>query len=249
MHYRGHLIGAVLALVLLPTVAASQPQVPTPTGHLGGRVSADETPTVGMIATVSVTPPGSPEAADVPGEAACDVVPRERDIAELSGPPAANIVSPTETRRGVPTRTLAEMPTGEPVDDVTVREITAAVRRLVACSNSQDVRAYEALYTDDYFRRAATVEVEREESEGPIDWLFGVSETTSVSYGFVSFPPQSPMLAVTDVRTLADGRVGAVVRGPGFSPIFFAFDREEPDGPYLVDEAILIEENPATPRA
>lgn len=250
MHHRNRLMTLILALASLPAIAAaSQPQVPTPTGHLGGRVSADETPSVVVVATQAMTPPATPSTPDVPGPADCDVAPRERDIAELTGAPAASIVGPEETRQRVPSRALTELPGGEPADEATVRDVAATVRRLVACANARQPLAFEALHTDDYFGRAATVDVERQEPAGVLDWLFGVSEIRSVSYGFVSFPPATPMPEIMDVRVLPDGRVGAIVSGPHFSPIFFAFAREEPAGPYLVDEAILIGDDMATPRA
>ncbi|HEV2108839.1 MAG TPA: hypothetical protein VGR16_11295 [Thermomicrobiales bacterium] len=249
MHHRNRLMTLVLALASLPAIAASQPQVPTPTGHLGGRVSADETPSVAVVATQATMPPATPTASDVPGPADCDVAPRERDIAELTGTPAANLVSPEETRQHVPSRTLDELPSGQPVDEATGRAINRTVRQLVACANARQPLAFEALHTDDYFRRAATIEVRREESEGLAEGTLGVSETTSVRYSVVSFPPNSAMPEVEDLRVLPDGRIGAVVRAPGVSPIFFVFAREQPGGPYLVDEAIRIEEYAGTPGA
>ena len=239
----------VLILLLFPSIATAQPQVPTPTGFLGGRESADATGTVVVVPTVSVTPPASPTAEDVPGAAECLVGRSGPDIETLTDPPSRGIASPEETRGQVPTRTLAELPPGEVADEATVREVTATIRRLLACSNSGDNPSFVALHTDDYFRRAATVRVTREESSGFWEWLFDPSESTTTSYGFAAFPLGTPMPELSQVTVLPDGRIGAVVSGPGFAPLFFAFTRERPDGPYLVDETIQIIDAPGTPAA
>lgn len=233
----------IVALVSVPAVAASQPQVPTPTGFLGGRESAGETETVAVVPAPTAKPPGSPVAADVPGASECLVGPGGPDFETMTDPPARGIVSPDETRQGIPSRTLAELPQGEPADNSTVQEITQTMRRFFGCANSREIQKLMALYTDDYFRRATTVEVTYEESSEFWDWFFSPSKATATSYETPSFPENSPMPEFTNVTILPDGRVGAIVNGPDFDPIFFAFAREEPDGPYLVDETILIESN------
>lgn len=247
MHYRLYLIILIAAFISVPAVAASRQQVPTPTGFLGGRESAGETATVAVVPPPTITPPASPMAADTPDATDCDAVLDTRDIAELTGPPASGIVSPAETRRSVPSRTLAELPKGDPVTGATVQAVEQTVRRLIACSNSHEAQKLMALYTDDYFRRAATVTVERQATQGTLDWLFGVSETTSTNVGFAGFPPDTAMPDLSRVTILPDGRIGAIVSGPGFDPIFFAFTEEAPDGPYLVDETIQIIDPTSTP--
>lgn len=242
-HHLPLFIVLIATLISIPAVAAAQPQVPTPTGFLGGRESAGETATVAVVPAPTVTPSGSPAAGDVPGASDCLVATGGPDIETISDPPARGIASPEETRRGIPIRTLAEIPEGEPADDSTVQGITQTMRRFFGCANSREIQKLMALYTDDYFRRATTVEVTHEESSGFWDWLFGPSESTATSYATPSFPENSPMPELTNVTILPDGRVGAIVSGPDFDPIFFAFAREEPDGPYLVDETILIESN------
>jgi hypothetical protein len=247
MHYRLIIVPILIALVSIPTVAASQQQVPTPTGFLGGRESAGETATVAVVPAPTVTLPASPAAADIPGASECLVAPGGPDFETITDPPANGIASPEETRGRVPTRTLAELPAGTPADDATVAAVTATIRLLLACSNSGNNQSFVALHTGDYFRRAATVEVTHEDSSGFWDWLFGPSESTTTSYGFAAFPLGAPMPELMNVAILPDGRVGAIVSGPDFSPIFFAFAREQPDGPYLVDETIQIVEPTGTP--
>ncbi len=249
MHYRLMLTPILIVLITIPAVEASQQQVPTPTGFLGGRESAGETATVVVVPAPTVTPPASPAAADVPGAADCDVASGGPDFDTITDPPARGIASPEETRGRVPTRTRAELPAGTPADDATVAAVTATIRWLVACSNSGNNEAFVALHTGDYFRRAATVEVTHEESAGFWDRLFGASESTTTSYGFAAFPLGAPMPELTNVRILPDGRIGAIVSGPDFSPIFFAFAQVQPDGPYLVDETIQIIESTGTPPA
>lgn len=230
----------LLVSLAVPTVAASQPRVPTPTGFLGGRESAGETATVAVVPAPTMTPPGSPAAGDIPGASECLVGPGGPDFDTITNPPARGIASPEDTREGIPSRLLAELPAGTPADDATVAAVTATIRRLIACSNSGNNQSFMALHSDDYFRRAATVDVTEHQPGSFWNRVFGPAESLTMSFGFVIFPGRTPMPELTNVANLPDGRVGAVVRGPGFDPLYVAFARQEPNGPYLVDETIRI---------
>ena len=145
-----------------------------------------------LVGAQDATPAASPIAAD-----ACTVAPRTADelIAIWSAPAAT-------PPPGSDDATVTPAPTGEPADAATVAAITATARELIACNNAGDFGRVFAFYTDEFIRRA-----------------FGGDPTAKEQVPALLATPAAPLppearttlLAVRDVRVLADGRVGAIM--------------------------------------
>lgn len=81
---------------------------------------------------------------EVVDPAECTTAPRPVTfLRNLVGTPAAAVTP----------EPMSEYPEGDQPDEQTAAEVTAAVRQLIACSNSGDLLRGLALYTDDYLRR------------------------------------------------------------------------------------------------
>lgn len=139
----------------------------------------------------SATPPsdGTP-APMIPGADECMVEPRSIDeLQTLIG-----VATPGESvpQRPVPT----EVPSGTMPDERTVSGVMHTIREVIACVNTGDERRALALYTDNGLAQL-----------GPLpDENFDVGPAT---------PPaqedRTAIAQVSDIETLPDGRVGAVV--------------------------------------
>jgi hypothetical protein len=147
---------------------------------------------------------GTPTAdLDVPSAAECTVEPRPEDeLRALFREAAATPVLDSPDASPTP----AVPPPGDPADEQTVAEVSAAWREFIACINAGDQARMFAVYSDDMVRRQFVVDI-----------AFGVTEDALFDFLAatpVPLPEQSvPVVPFTDVRVLADGRVAVV--GPG----------------------------------
>ena len=149
----------------------------------------------GTEATAQVSTP------EVPDPALCRTEPRPQAelLPLLSGTPAA---APAATDLPASVTAEAQLPSGTPADAATVAAITATARELIACNNAGDFGRVFAFYTDEFIRRA-----------------FGGDPTAREQVPALLATPAAPLppearttlLAVRDVRVLADGRVGAIM--------------------------------------
>ncbi|MDQ3412344.1 MAG: nuclear transport factor 2 family protein [Chloroflexota bacterium] len=178
-----------------------------------------------------------------PDPAACLVAPRTiDDLYGLLGTPVP-VSAQEEPSESIPASGPIEvsLPAGEPADSTTVTAITATIVEAYACFNAGDYLAAFALYSDDALQRFT--------AQGPF--------TEDIAAFFLATPEPFPedfrssVLAVRDVRVLADGRVGALVdtNDPTSPPEgadvdFVVFIEQE--GRYLIDEEITdLEGSPA----
>jgi hypothetical protein len=133
----------------------------------------------------------------------CTTAPRPADfLADLiATPAAAAAVTP-----------ITGLPQGTPPDERTRTEIEAAVRQLVACSNTGDILRGLALFTDGYLRRTLNPSG-RLTPEDAIDLIAPYATPIPL------VPEQMVRLvAVRDVVALPDGRVAAVAVTDGGIP-------------------------------
>lgn len=132
------------------------------------------------------TPAGTTGA--VPPPAACRVAPRSLAALRAAG---------TSTAAPTAVATPAVLPAGTPADPATVAAIVAVTRERIACNNANDLLRILAFFTDEYLRR--TVDF------GALARALDLPPTP------VPAALRQGLVAVRDVRLLADGRVGAVV--------------------------------------
>jgi outer membrane protein assembly factor BamB len=190
------------------------------------------------------TPAASPApTGDVSGLPPCDVEPRPEAVLDagatppagldrlyeppVAGTPVASVVPVTEAQEeGQPAAMRPEdVPDGEPADAEAVAGVTDTIKLLNACSRPGRERQIAALYSDDYFRRAAVATSFRYNG-----------------YRFFGWEDAPKILPVEDVRRLPDGRVGVLHQ---YSPEFAAFlVFVEQDGRWLIDEVVDVRDNP-----
>jgi hypothetical protein len=169
-----------------------------------------------------------------PAPEECLVEPRSVPL--YSAPPLGTVTPAPEDP------TPFAVPDGEPVDEATVEAIEATVRESVACRNAGDfLRAY-ALFTDRFVANLL----------GPPDAV----DPDLVAR--LSVPPtplperrQLSVGSVSEVRRLADGRVGAIVvtedrRERYADYLYFVQEGDR----WLIDERVfLADTDVATPRS
>lgn len=124
-----------------------------------------------------------------------------------------------------------ELPTSGTVPDSDLAAIRATLRQLAACSNGREEG--DLLYTDDYYRRNATIE--------------NVQGTASVVMQLVAFPDGALEPSVARAWRLDDGRIGVIVRAEGLGPLVIVFARDGASGAYLVDEVADLVVDGGTP--
>jgi hypothetical protein len=134
---------------------------------------------------------------DVPKPEACQVAPRSLP---LLGAPDPSALAPTPA----PLETAAPfaIPNGKPADAATVAAVTATVREAIACRNAGEFASAYALMSNRMLLQ-----------------LFGGPATIDpeIADALASEPRRVPkdrrlaLVAVSDVQSLADGRVGAIV--------------------------------------
>ena len=133
-------------------------------------------------------------------------------------------------------------PEGEPADTATIALVTETAREVVACSNAGDYLAQMALFTDEGVQ------------------FFGPEESDATEEDIRSFFADTPVEplpederevfpGLTDVQVLEDGRIGAIfgasANDPGAVYVIFV----EVDGRFLIDSAIELELEVASPEA
>lgn len=165
---------------------------------------------------------------DVPRPAACRVEPRPLPLFPAATPGA----EPAATPAPLVTPTPFAAPEGQPADEATVTAVTATIRESLACLHAGDYRRAYALFTDRFLRQ-----------------LFGGPDTIdpAIAAALEAPPRRVPrnqrltLVAVSDVRLLADGRVGAVVqtRNPleTFADYLILI---RPDDRWLIDERVFL---------
>jgi hypothetical protein len=129
------------------------------------------------------------------------------------------------------------VPEGTPVDEATATEIDAAVRMIVACSNSGEVLRALAVFSDDYLRRST-------DPTGELD----PATANELVESFATPVTMTPEMLITlvgirEMVALPDGRVAAVVesyegqeRPEDTSVDLFIF--EKLDGRWIVIDAV-----------
>lgn len=161
------------------------------------------TPSAAQEAT---PPPGS----DLPALEDCKIAPvsPEEFVARLTAPAGATMTAGDEAPPAggqVMVASEDEFPSGEPVDDETVRAVTEVVREAVACLNGSDFLRIAALSTP-----------------GLLRGLLGAEDVTveeaALFAAQLAAPPtprpeelRSAILDLRDGRRFTDGRVGVVV--------------------------------------
>ena len=177
-------------------------------------------------------------ATPLPPEEVCDVAPRTEPILAGSGTPTSLSGTPITSTIGFPHEvtpnpitgefTVAEerLPPGEPATAAAISGIRDTIEEAAVCADDTD-RLF-ALFSDDYFRRPATITCP--ESEG-----FGCAKVPPLPTTMISARETS----MRDTRLLADGRVGTIIEGSP-SPHFVVFANR--NGRWLIDEWIRIAE-------
>lgn len=177
-----------------------------------------------------------------PAPAECTVAPRSIDglrrLAEEGGAVAQE--SPTMDHEATPFEPLP----GESADPAVAAAATSTIREFIACTNGGNYLASYALVTDDSIRRGFVEGRITLDASGGVDRLLE-------GPGFATpLPTATPdlrtaLVAVHDVKVLADGRVGAVVElavppavgGQGTREDQFLL--REVDGRYLIDDQVV----------
>jgi hypothetical protein len=125
----------------------------------------------------------------------CTTAPRPADfLADLIATPVA----------ATPIAPITTLPAGTAPDEPTKSAIEAAVRQLVACSNTGDVLRGLALFTDDYLRRTL-------DPTGQLTAEAAIALIAPYATPIPLAPAQLVRLVeVRDITLLPDGRVAAV---------------------------------------
>lgn len=187
----------------------------------------------GRTSQYSDSVPSSPQATT--GE--CDVTPRSsKFFDDLVTTEREPVSSPSSSPR------QGTLPTGSPVPEELILAITRTMEQIIACSNAGDFARVATLFTDDYWRR---------EARSP---AVGQSFADAVATPPTRVPAaeREELVAIRDVRLLADGRVGAVVvlsnaRDADPDPDVVIF--EKVGEAWLVDEVIAGIDTAGTPAA
>lgn len=171
----------------------------------------------------------------------CTVEPRPAAFIEqfIGGTPTDSQIT---AMQATPDVAAFAMPEGEPADPATVAAVLETVRQLAACINAGDFYLrYAALFTDDYFQREFA-------QYGPLP----EEERAALQASPQPLPigSQAALLAVVEVRELADGRVAGLfdvqdpfADPPGASRFYWEFVEE--DGRWLIDEQFMLGPIPA----
>jgi len=124
--------------------------------------------------------------------------------------------------------TEVTIPIGDPADDATVAAVTDTISGVFACFSAEDMLRAYALFTDDLAQRFGPEPgTPREDAEA---FLTGGGDPGGTA---------GQILSITDVMTLADGRVGAFVVDETEGEVANAYVVFEQEGDrLLVDEVI-----------
>ncbi len=192
------------------------------------------------------TPPGAVSTGATPeviDPTLCAVEPRTIENLQLIlATPAVEEATPAASP--VAEETPFVLPQGSSANAEAVEGVTATVREAIACLNAGETLRYLALHTDGYVARLA--------AEG----LLSQEQLDTVAAPPTPLDPaaQIGLIAVEDVRMLADGRIAVLIRqdDPTTGPQRVFFVMAEQGGRYLIDEEIFPEdpdEGAATPAA
>jgi hypothetical protein len=171
-------------------------------------------------------------------------------IAQEATPTAAGEVVPPEecTADPLPVTFLADLiatpvaastpittlPEGVAPDDQTRQEITAAVRQIIACSNTGDILRALSLFGDEYLRRSLNPlgQLTRQEA---LDRIAPFATPLAIPANLYV-----RLVEIRDMRVLPDGRVAVIVVSVpltgGLTTDLFVFARAG-DG-WIVDDAV-----------
>lgn len=172
-----------------------------------------------------------------PAVVRCDVPPRTPEfllaLAETASPPAASPASSSTPAMAASASLLPEEAT---------EGITLTMEQITACLNEGDFARFTALFTDAYWQRGSND-----------------VEAAQVLADVVSTPPaplpvekRVDLVAIRDMRSLADGRVAAVVvlnDGHDAEPDLDLVVFERVGEVWLIDEVIADYDASATPAA
>lgn len=164
--------------------------------------------------------------------AAGEVVPPEECTA--SRLPITFLADLIATPIAAPATPITTLPAGTAPDDRTRQEVTAAIRQIIACTNTGDVLRALSLFGDEYLRRTLT-------AAGQLTRQQAIDSITALATPF-AIPSNLlvRLVEIPDIRVLPDGRVAAVVvtvpLSGGLETDLFVFAR--PNGTWLVDDAV-----------
>lgn len=196
---------------------------------------------LGEGGTADATPGASNDISGLPG---CDVEPRAASeevfaMAE-NRTPAATLVEPvyvgtdTDQFPTAPTIAWNDLPVGTPADADVATAIEQTVDGITTCTRAGDQSQVAAYYTDDYFSRP---------------YNLGVAEFSR------SYFPSSEIPAMSgDLRMLNDGRVGMITteglisREIGQNEAKLYIFAEQPDGQWLIDEVVIVNNSGEAPQ-
>lgn len=128
------------------------------------------------------------QARDAPEPETCVIAPRTLD--------SITALAAQASPGGTP---AAAVPSGTPADSGTQSAVTSVVRQMVACSNARDVLRQLALYSDRLVRQAYP--------SGPTE-ILALQARQSLP---LTPPEYVALLSISEVQSLADGRVSAHV--------------------------------------
>ncbi len=191
------------------------------------------------------TTPGA--SSDISGLPACDIEPRapasEVFAMAADQTPAATLVEPAPlvapdgtTSDFLMPATLVwdEVPVGSPADADVATAIQQTVDGITTCTRTGDQAQVAAYYTDDYFSRP---------------YILGLAEFSDRYFPSTEIPVMSG-----DLRVLDDGRVGMIAteglisREIGQNQATLYIFTEQPDGRWLIDEVVIVNNSGRAPQ-
>ena len=196
---------------------------------------------LGEGGTADATPGASNDISGLPG---CDVEPRapasEVFAMAANRTPAATLAEPVyvsfenDQWPTAPTLAWDSLPVGSPADAGVATAIEQTVDGITTCTRVGDQAQVAAYFTDDYFSRPYNQSL-----AGYSDRYFPSSEIPVVS---------------GDLRVLDDGRVGMIAteglisREIGQNQATLYLFAEQPDGQWLIDEVVIINNSGEAPQ-
>ncbi len=177
-----------------------------------------------------VATPGASTA--ISGLASCDVEPRaapEEVFATAADRTPAATLAESES-----TIAWTDLPVGAPADADVATAIQQTVSGITTCTRTGDPAQVAAFYTDDFFSRPYNLN-----AEGAVNGYFTTSEIPVMS---------------GDLRMMDDGRVGMIAteglisRQIGQNQATLYLFAEQPDGQWLIDEVVIVNNSGEAPQ-
>lgn len=185
---------------------------------------------------------------DISGLPTCDVAPRtpadEVFAAAAERTPASTLVEPAYLENADGTRSdilmpaviaWDDLPVGTPTDATVVAAIRSTVDGVTTCTRAGDPAQVAAYFSDDFFSRPYALHVA---SYGGFEGYFWTSEIPVMS---------------SDVRLLDDGQAAMIVtdglisREIGQNEGRLYVFAEQPDGRWLIDEVVIVNDSGLAP--